>query len=291
MKHYILNLRFLNRSMSEWIFPKRQKKRRLVYVYVMTLTNIYICKMLISTFSWFYHTIFKVFTTRILCPKCSWMHHFASFWKKNSLRPPHTAFSLSRVGMYVICLAELANCSARCSFLCHIWTYEVFSSGTVDCLTVFSSGTVGCLSVLSFCSLILSLHLSVLLTAFLISFSYWIALIFSPFISFIGCTKWLCLFVCFFLFDLFCIFFVVLFFALLISSSIAMSFFFFFFDFHVPFVSFLLEKKDVYTSFFIFRWIHASLFNTLPKLLKELTSYKNNSTHVHDVVYGHYIFS
>ena len=34
MKHYILNLWFLNinRSMSEWIYPKRQKKRRLVYV-------------------------------------------------------------------------------------------------------------------------------------------------------------------------------------------------------------------------------------------------------------------
>ena len=32
--HYILNLWFLNinRSMSEWICPKRQKKRRLVYV-------------------------------------------------------------------------------------------------------------------------------------------------------------------------------------------------------------------------------------------------------------------
>ena len=82
MKHYILNLRFLNRSMSEWIFPKRQKKRRLVYVYVMTLTNIYICKMLISTFSWFYHTIFKVFTTQIVYPICSKMHLFASFWEQ-----------------------------------------------------------------------------------------------------------------------------------------------------------------------------------------------------------------
>jgi hypothetical protein len=34
LKHYILNLWFLNIniSMSEWICPKRQKKRRLVYV-------------------------------------------------------------------------------------------------------------------------------------------------------------------------------------------------------------------------------------------------------------------
>jgi len=33
LKHYILNLWFLsiNRSMSEWICPKRKKKRRLVY--------------------------------------------------------------------------------------------------------------------------------------------------------------------------------------------------------------------------------------------------------------------
>jgi hypothetical protein len=33
-------------------------------------------------FSWFYHTIFKNLTTQILYPKCSRMHHFASFWKK-----------------------------------------------------------------------------------------------------------------------------------------------------------------------------------------------------------------
>jgi len=32
-----------------------------------------------SIFSWFYHTIFKVLTTKILYPKCSRMHHFASF--------------------------------------------------------------------------------------------------------------------------------------------------------------------------------------------------------------------
>jgi hypothetical protein len=35
-----------------------------------------------SISSWFHHTIFKVFTTQILYPKCNWMHHFASFWKK-----------------------------------------------------------------------------------------------------------------------------------------------------------------------------------------------------------------
>ena len=43
-------------------------------------------------FSWFYHTIFKALTTQILYPKCSRMHHFAF----------PTAFSLSRVGMYVV---------------------------------------------------------------------------------------------------------------------------------------------------------------------------------------------
>jgi hypothetical protein len=37
-----------------------------------------------SICSWFHHTIFTVFTTQILYPKCSRMHHFASFWK----RPP-----------------------------------------------------------------------------------------------------------------------------------------------------------------------------------------------------------
>ena len=37
---------------------------------------------------WFYHTIFKVLTTQILYPKCSRMHHFASFWKKKSAPPP-----------------------------------------------------------------------------------------------------------------------------------------------------------------------------------------------------------
>ena len=57
--------------------------------------------MLISIFSWFYHTIFKVLTTQILYPKCSRMHHFASFCKKNFGRAtPRPAFSLSRVDMY-----------------------------------------------------------------------------------------------------------------------------------------------------------------------------------------------
>jgi uncharacterized protein Usg len=44
--------------------------------------DLYICKMLISIFSWFFHTIFKDSTEQILYPKCNRMHHFASFWKK-----------------------------------------------------------------------------------------------------------------------------------------------------------------------------------------------------------------
>ena len=77
------------------------------------------------------------------------------------------------------------------------------------------------------------------------SFSYLIFFLNSfdlfPFISFIGCTKWLSLFVWVFFafFFLLCVFFVVLFFSLIISSSIVMSFFLFF-DFHVLVVSFLL---------------------------------------------------
>jgi hypothetical protein len=49
----------------------------------------------ISIFSWFYHTIFKVLTTQILYPKCSRMHHFTSFWKTN-FRPPPLPHLVSR---------------------------------------------------------------------------------------------------------------------------------------------------------------------------------------------------
>jgi hypothetical protein len=153
-----LNLWFLyiNRSMSEWICPKCQKKRRLDYVMTTYLRQhglmrfclynyefwLSLCKIVRSSVilllplfikhsrkvnkfafcefcrtatectilrpsvkkiicSWFYHTIFKVLTTQILYPKCSRMQHFAFFWKKD---PPllSTAFSLSRVGMYVL---------------------------------------------------------------------------------------------------------------------------------------------------------------------------------------------
>jgi hypothetical protein len=108
LKHYILNLWFLNinRSISEWICPKCQKKRRLVYVMTMYLRqhglmsfislnipereiNLHFvnsaglkqkasfCILLKKfIFLWFYHTIFKVLTTQILYPKCSRMHHF-----------------------------------------------------------------------------------------------------------------------------------------------------------------------------------------------------------------------
>ena len=44
-----------------------------------TRLDLYICIMLISIFSWFFHTIFKDSTEQILYPKCNRMHHFASF--------------------------------------------------------------------------------------------------------------------------------------------------------------------------------------------------------------------
>ena len=65
--------------------------------------DLYICKLLISILSWFFHTIFKDLTEQTLYPRCNKMHHFASFWKTifckvgmANPRPP-TAFSLSRV--------------------------------------------------------------------------------------------------------------------------------------------------------------------------------------------------
>jgi hypothetical protein len=41
--------------------------------------DLYICKMLISIFSWFFDTIFKDLTEQIFYPGCNRMHHFASF--------------------------------------------------------------------------------------------------------------------------------------------------------------------------------------------------------------------
>ena len=49
---------------------------------ILKLGQIYICNMLISIFSWFFHTIFKYLTEQILYPKYNRMHLFASFWKK-----------------------------------------------------------------------------------------------------------------------------------------------------------------------------------------------------------------
>jgi hypothetical protein len=69
-----------------------------------------------SICSWFYHTIFKVFTTHILYPKCSWMHHFASFWKKIPPPPSPTspiAFSLSRVSMYGLQFDKFEKCRSH----------------------------------------------------------------------------------------------------------------------------------------------------------------------------------
>ena len=130
----------------------------------------------------------------------------------------------------MICLAELTNCSILCcSFI---------SLSYLDLLLWLSSGTVGCSSVLFLCSLFLSLHLCVLMTAFLISFSFELLWFFSiHFFYRMHQMAYLSLFLFAFCFALYllCHFL----FCLLISSSIAMSFFFFF-DFHVPFVSFLL---------------------------------------------------
>jgi hypothetical protein len=115
-KHQQINV-WMN--MSE---TPEKKKARLRYDW-----QIYICKMLISIFSWFfqrfdwtdfiqnatectilrpsekkfifswlYHTIFKVLTTQILYPKCNRMHHFASFWNKNFRPPPTLPILVSR---------------------------------------------------------------------------------------------------------------------------------------------------------------------------------------------------
>jgi hypothetical protein len=74
----------------------------------------------------------------------------------------------------MICLADwpIVVHFVVLSFLCHIWTYYCR----------LSSGTVGCLSVLPFSSLILSLHLCHLMTAFLYSLTFLITLIFHSFL-------------------------------------------------------------------------------------------------------------
>ena len=104
-------------------------KKRLVY----ELWQIYICKMLISIFTWFFQTTFKDWTEQILskmqqnAPFCVllknisfiygfiilylkfWLHRFyiQNAAECTILRPgkknsdPPTDFSLSRVGMYV----------------------------------------------------------------------------------------------------------------------------------------------------------------------------------------------
>ena len=125
-KHQQINV-WMN--MSE---TPEKKKARLRYDW-----QIYICKMLISIFSWFFHTTFKDLTEQILskmqqnAPFCIllkkipffqgfiilylkfWLHRFyiQNAAECTILRPsekknfgwgdnPPTAFSLSRVGMY-----------------------------------------------------------------------------------------------------------------------------------------------------------------------------------------------
>ena len=90
LKDCILNLWFLNinRSMSEWICPKHQEKRRLVYIMTTYLRH---------------HGLMSFISLNIpereinLHSKYSTMHHFASFWK--FFTDPPAALSLSRVGM------------------------------------------------------------------------------------------------------------------------------------------------------------------------------------------------
>ena len=128
MKHYILNLWFLNinRSMSEWICPKRQKKRWLVYVMTTYLRqhglmsfislsipereinlhfvnsaglqqNAPFC-VLLKKKSFFHGFI-------ILYLKF-WLHRFyiqnAAFCILLTKKDPPTAFSFLRVAMYAI---------------------------------------------------------------------------------------------------------------------------------------------------------------------------------------------
>ena len=79
--------------------------------------------MLISIFSWFFHTIFKDLTEQILYPKCSRMHNFASFWNffirggrgipsdpplplfLSLLRHGNTAWDIEIVGVHLSCLS------------------------------------------------------------------------------------------------------------------------------------------------------------------------------------------
>ena len=65
-----------DQCLNEYVRNAREKKGSFTCMLWLWQIYIYICKMLISIFSWFYHTIFKVLTTQILYPKCSRMHHF-----------------------------------------------------------------------------------------------------------------------------------------------------------------------------------------------------------------------
>jgi hypothetical protein len=71
--------------------------------------DLYICKMLISIFSWFFHTIFKDLTEQILYPNATECTNLRPSekqfsgrggWGGEALDTLATAFSLSRVGMY-----------------------------------------------------------------------------------------------------------------------------------------------------------------------------------------------
>ena len=133
MKNYILNLWFLNinRSMSdsEWICPKRQKKRRLVYVMttylrqhgLMSFISLNIPEREIYLHFVNFAGLQQNAPFCILLEKKSFFHGFIilylKFWlhrfyiqnaaectilRPEKKDPPTTAFSLSRVGMYDI---------------------------------------------------------------------------------------------------------------------------------------------------------------------------------------------
>ena len=87
-----------------------------------TRFDLFICKMLISIFSWFFHTIFKDLTEQILYPKCNRMHHFASFWKNNFLGGGVAWQTLDPLPL-------LVSRGLACMWLCHqnLQKYTFFS--------------------------------------------------------------------------------------------------------------------------------------------------------------------
>jgi hypothetical protein len=108
-----------------FIFNKISLLFHLFFLNLLWIITVYIgsthatlCKMLISIFSWFFHTIFKDLTEQILYPKCNRMHHLLRYsistHSEYSNPRPSTAFSLSRVGMYDILTIKCHNTHLTC---------------------------------------------------------------------------------------------------------------------------------------------------------------------------------